>query len=124
MASTRFLLRRMAARRSGDAQSLLVNRTMGLAGIDDAAAGSGVKIGDGSGTIDKLITALDDDIGISADHWQRALAHPLDELTDNPAGSRPRRWQGRSRPRSPLFPRSARGALRPSNSPMSRSGPI
>src|SRR5260370_742848 len=72
--------RRLAARRFGDAQCLLIDRSMGLTGIDDGAACGSVKIGNRARAVDKLIAALDDDIGIGADHGQPAYAHLLDEL--------------------------------------------
>src|SRR6202011_2393727 len=51
-----------------DPHGLLVNRTMGLPGIDDRPAGRGIEIGNCACAINELVTTLDHNIRIGADH--------------------------------------------------------
>ena len=62
-------------RREGLAQRLLVDRTMRLAGVEHLSSQRPVEVGDGAGTVDEMIAALDHHVRVGAHHVQLALAH-------------------------------------------------
>ena len=69
-----------AARALGQRQRLLVDRSIGFAGIEHLAAGGGVAVRDRAGAVDQPVAAFDHHVGIGADHQQRARAHARDQL--------------------------------------------
>ena len=64
---------RRAAQRRDPLQRRRVDRPMRLAGVDRLAAERLVELGERAGAIDELVAAMDDEIGIGADHRQPAL---------------------------------------------------
>ena len=56
-------------------QRHVVDRPVGLAGVEHLAAHGGVEIGDRAGAIDQLRPALHHHVGIAADHEQLAREH-------------------------------------------------
>ncbi len=56
-------------------QRHVVDRPIGLAGIEHLAAHGGVEIGDRAGAIDQPVAALHHHVGIAADHEQLARQH-------------------------------------------------
>ena len=70
----------VAAQRLRARDRLLVDRPIGLAGKDHVAARMGVEIRDRARAIDQMVTALDHDIRIGADHCELARAHRVDQL--------------------------------------------
>src|SRR5215472_14121532 len=73
-------LHRPAARGFGKGERLLVDRPIGLAGIDHLAARGRIGIGDRARAVDELVAALDHHVGVGADHRQRTRAHARDEI--------------------------------------------
>src|SRR5258707_4858617 len=74
------MLHAFPARGLGKSQCLLVDGAVWFAGEDDLAARGHVEIGNRARAIDELVTALDHDVGIGADHRESARAHSRDEI--------------------------------------------
>ena len=64
-----------AARRGGRSQRGLIDRRVRLAAIEHFATERRIGIGERAGAIDQGVAALDDHVGIGADHEQRAPPH-------------------------------------------------
>ena len=69
-----------AAQRGGLGEGRLINQRMRLAAIERLAAERDISVGQRPGAVDQGIAALDDDVGIGADHEQRTLAHERQHL--------------------------------------------
>ena len=124
MASTRLRAgARAAAQRRGRGERRLVDRRMRLAAIKHLAAERRVGVGERAGAIDQRVAALDDDVGIGADHEQRARAHRREHVAVALRRLRSCRRTGRSTPRSRRLSSGAKATSRPAKIGRSRSGP-